>query len=296
MELSDAPAPVRYFERRPDDRLQITDRDLDALALLDELILMNTHHMRALFGDEFVRTRLKRLYHHGYIERVEAQRRVRLLKGGGSQAIVVSLTNKGARLLKDHGRLRHQARDWNERNRLLKPWSLPHPLAVADVAVSFDLAFHSYADHGLTRRADTIVLRPPGHATPLYPDLTHELIDHHGNRTILAHEIDRGTMPNTRTETSALQSLQWKFERYLAYARSGRLQDEFGTKALRVLTIVSGGETKKQNVAQTALAVCHGNGFDRFLIATIDDVRKDAMRSWINAAGEPRSLVSGIED
>ncbi len=54
----------------------------------------------------------------------------------------------------------------------------------------------------------------------IYPDLTHELIDHHGTRTILAHEIDRGTMPNTRTETSALQSLQWKFERYLAYARS----------------------------------------------------------------------------
>jgi len=50
-------------------------------------------------------TRRQRLYHHGYIERVEAQRRVRLLKGGGSQALVISLTNKGAKLLKAHGRL-----------------------------------------------------------------------------------------------------------------------------------------------------------------------------------------------
>ena len=273
--------------------MQITDRDLAALALLDELILMNTHQMRAMFGSEFVRGRLKRLYHHGYIDRVEAQRRVRLLKGGGSQALVVSLTNKGARLLKAHGLLVHERRNWNERNRLLKPWSLSHPLNVSEVAVAFDLSFRSLVGYDLSRMNDPISLRSPENDAPLIPDLTHELVEPSGARSILFKEIDCGTMPNTRDETSALQSLAWKFERYLAYARSGAAQSDLGTKALRVLTIVQGGEMKKRNVATTALSVCGGVGVDRFLVTTLDDVRAGSVadRIWINARGETRSLI-----
>ena len=284
---------TRYFKRRPTDPLNITDRDLDALALLDELILMNTHQMRARFGMEFVKVRLKRLYHHGYVERVEAQRRIRLLKGGGSQALVLSLTNKGARLLNEHDRLRHKKRDWNERNRLLKPWSLSHPLSVSDVAVAFDIAFDRVNDHELARRLDPKLIVAPGFDTPIIPDLVHELMTFDGRRSILCHEIDCGSMPNTRHDDSDLQSLAWKFERYLAYAKSGASERDFGTKSLRVLTIVSGGKEKKRNVAQTAKAVCDGVGVDRFLVATLEDVQKRSVLEpiWINAGGEVRSLL-----
>lgn len=253
---------------------------------------MNTHQMRARFGMEFVKVRLKRLYHHGYVERVEAQRRIRLLKGGGSQALVVSLTNKGARLLKEHDRLQHKKRDWNERNRLLKPWSLSHPLSVSDVAVAFDIAFDQISDQDLARRLNTKPIVVPSFSTPLIPDLVHELITPDGRRSIFCHEIDCGSMPNTRHDGSDLQSLAWKFERYLAYAKSGGVERDFGTKSLRILTIVSGGTEKKQNVAQTAKAVCGGVGVDRFLVATLEDVQKRSVLEpiWINADGERRHL------
>ena len=293
METQAAISPVRYFERRPNDRLHITDRDLDALALLDELILMNTHQMRVRFGTEFVKVRLKRLYHHGYVERVEAQRRIRLLKGGGSQALVLSLTNKGARLLKEHGRLVHEKRDWNERNRLLKPWSLSHPLCVSDVAMAFDQAFEQFPGHELVRRLDTKPIAAPGFDTPLIPDLVHELTMPNGRRSTLCHEVDCGTMPNTRHDGSDLQSLAWKFERYLAYAKSGAAENDFGTKSLRVLTIVNGGEEKKANVAQTALMICDGMGVDRFLVAKLGDIQKQSVMEpiWINAEGDKRDLI-----
>lgn len=293
MNTSTATSPVRYFERHAHGRLHITNRDLDALALLDELILMNTHQMRARFGMEFVKVRLKRLYHHGYVERVEAQRRIRLLKGGGSQALVLSLTNKGARLLKEHDRLQHKKRDWNERNRLLKPWSLSHPLSVSDVAVAFDMAFDRIPDHELARRLDTKPIAAPGFDTPLISDLVHELVTPDGRRSIFCHEIDCGSMPNTRHDGSDLQSLAWKFERYLAYVKSGAAERDFGTKSLRILTIVSGGEEKKRNVAQTAKAVCSGLGVDRFLVTTLENVQKQSVLKpiWINANGEVRSLL-----
>lgn len=283
----------RYFERRPNGTLVITERDLEALSLLDELRLMNSHHMRSVFGHEFARDRLKRLYHHGYVDRIDAQRRVRLLKGGGSEALVLALTNKGAKLLKQHDRLLHDRRDWSERNRLLKPSSLPHPLAVSEIAVAFERATKTNNRFSLTRLPYRPSLLAPGREAPLIPDLVHELAHDDGRKVVFFIEVDCGTEPNNRHQKSVLQSLRAKFEGYLAYTRSGLVELEFGTKACRVLTVVTGGEKKRENVARVAHEVCDGVGVDRFLVATLDDVRNGKVEdlTWINAGGESRTLL-----
>lgn len=283
---------ARYFERQPTGTLIITERDLEALSRLDELRLMNSHQLRSLFGKEFARDRLKRLYHHGYIDRVDAQRRVRLLKGGGSEPLILALTNKGAKLLRVHRRLLNDRRDWSERNRLLKPGSLAHPLAVSEVAVAFEKMAEASESFSLHRRPHRPSLLAPGREAPLIPDLVHELIYSDGHKVVLFIEVDCGTEPNRRHPKSALQSLRSKFEGYLAYTRSGLVELEFGTKACRILTVVTGGKRKVENVARVVHDLCGGVGVDRFLFATMNDLQSDQRDEpiWCNTEFEHRKL------
>lgn len=293
METTTCERRTRYFERQPIGALVITERDLEALSHLDELRLMNSHQLRSLFGNEFARDRLKRLYHHGYIDRVDAQRRVRLLKGGGSEPLVLALTNKGAKLLKAHGRLLNDRRDWSECNRLLKPSSLAHPLAVAEVAVAFEKMAEASDGFSLHRLPHRPSLLAPGREASLIPDLVHEIVYDDDRKVVFFVEVDCGTEPNSRHPKSALQSLRSKFEGYLAYARSGLVELRFSTKACRILTVVTGGEKKRDNVARVAGEACGGVGVDRFLVATMNDIQSDQHDEpiWRNAELEGRELL-----
>lgn len=289
----DARASV-FFDRAPHGGYKITARDLSVLARLERRRVMDSTHLLPLEGHHYTYVKFTRLYHHGYVERLDCYRRERLPKGGGSKPIPFAITNKTKKLLREKEiDLSAPTRDWAERNRLLKASSVPHFLATATVDTQYHLADRECPDVGLQEAAQSVSLLAPGRESAIVPDLTYIGERNGSGRFVLFNEIDMGTEPNDRHGASSLQSLRSKFAGYLAYTRSGLPQYEFGTKACRVLTIVASGKKKQENVAHTAFSVCGGVGVDRFLVATLDDIKNHGLLApvWINAAGEERGLA-----
>ena len=286
----------RRLERsRPEGELVLTERDLAILQSLHDNRFMHTRQLQALYGGRVFR-RLARLFDHGYVDRPRAQRIWRQREGGGSRPLVHALSTKGAQALCGLGLIRQTGRDWSERNRDLSPFSfaIPHELAVADVRVAFVRACRDRPGrqllHGekLASGRAARALEIPGRDHPLYPDWIAAVDAGSGEPCLFFVEVDRCTEPNTRRGSEELQSLQRKFEGYLAYARARRQREQFGIGNFRVLTITTGSETRVRNMAAAAHKASGGVGAGRFLSASFADLLVHdplATLPWVDSGG-----------
>lgn len=253
------------YRRSAFDNRKLTSRDIEILHAVYRHRLLHTEHVKALFGSDHVRKRLTFLNHNGYLDWPHAQR---ALHYDGMKHSIYGISDAGAALLAEtHG---IEGRDFSERNRALKPWSLPHTLLLADILVSLEMAVRRVRDRGdrSIRFLDpeTLALRggsrghDPGRISVpvregnttrtlrVIPDAIVGLALSDGSGSwekekMLFVEADRATEPNVRGR-GELSSIHRKILTYEAYAKAKGHVAQFGIDNFRVLFLTSAGEDR----------------------------------------------------
>ena len=192
-------------------------------------------------GQQIVR-RLQSLYQHGFLDRPRCQvDRYR----AGSQPMVYGIGNRGAKLLVDQCGVSRRKVDWMAKNHTVTRYFLEHTLAVADVAIAFELSCRKrpnievHADETDTKWK--VSLKQHGSAThfPVIPDKVFRIDfrDKPSSTIYVLLEVDRATMPVVR-QTFKQTSVYRKFVGYQQIWRE-KLHEKFGMKRIRVLTVTT---------------------------------------------------------
>jgi len=247
----------RRFVREEPEPFQLTNRDIALIRHVAGHRFVRSTHLSALCEAPHnkVCRRLAHLFHAGYLDRPRVQFEA-YRDGGGSEAMVYALGNRGAKLLTEHGI--DAGVDWKRKNDIAGRHFIQHTLAISDVRVALEQAirqrpgFELLSDEFLLQRAPEEtrrrerpwMLRPRVH----YRDTVHNLsveADHvfaigYPDRHFRAFlvECDRGTMPVDRASL-AQTSLKRKFLAYSAARRALLHERQFGWKAFRVLIVTT---------------------------------------------------------
>ena len=139
-------------------------------------------------------------------------------------------------------------------------------------------------------RADT---RGSSQRASLLPDLVFGLRFADGSRRCFMAEIDRGTMPVTRSNP-AQTSFEKKMRLYLAAHAAGHHQRHFGWKTFRALTVTTDqNRLRSMTSALSKTRVPNSPGATLFLFTTRADLaeRGPLARSWRDGAGRELSLA-----
>ena len=126
------------------------------------------------------------------------------------------------------------------------------------------------------------------------PDLVFRLQLMSGKQLNFMVEIDRGTMPISRSRFDQT-SFEKKMRAYLAAHAAKQHERQFGRKNFRVLTITTDHERiQSMKEALGALRVSHGIGASLFLFGTFDDLRTGDpfSHSWTDGIGRHVRLMS----
>lgn len=231
---------------------QITDRDLDILALVYMHRLASSDHMQALLpgSDQGILRRLQRLYHAKYLDRIRPQWR----EQPGSAKMIYAITNRGVRALLNAGLINQASRtDWNSQNKDLHDLSVRHQLLVSYVRSVLTLGCRRNPDVSLRfwyegrKLQDTIEVALENGYTqvPVAPDAYLGIEDAQG-RLHLFLEADRGTM--------TVKRFALKLKAYAAYYRAGRHTEKHGISHFRVLTVTSSRQ-RQANLIEAAKAI-----------------------------------------
>ena len=120
--------------------MRLTERDRRIIRLVQQFRFIRSSHVHSLISgsQQQLLRRLKRLYHHGFLERPRAQ--IDYYHQGGSRRMVYALRSTGAACLRRDldpgwGQIR-----WGEKNRAAGRVFLEHALLVSDVMVAIELA------------------------------------------------------------------------------------------------------------------------------------------------------------
>ena len=205
--------------RRP--TLALQDRDLELLRTAHEYRLISTPQYLRLFSTESrdgIYTRLQKLFHHGYLNR---------LGENPNAHLVYALGRRGAEILDVP--CPKEARD---------PY-IAHQLMIGDVRVALTLATKALGIEFAWRRfpADQPV-RPDGFAALRFPTLPEGR-----NRAFCFLEADRSTMPCQRFVAKLEAYENW-------YVRAGHTS-ALGIRSFRVLTV-----TRSDERLRSLLGVC----------------------------------------
>ena len=307
-------------ERRPRFRraseppaFRLTDDDVVIIRHLARHRFLRSTHIAALVGRSLDRTndRLKCLFHAGYIDRPRAQ--LDYYPTSGSAPIAYALADGGARLLMQRDGVAFANVEWSRKNREAGRPFIEHQLEGVDFLVALQLATRDRADiHFLSpketiaafpehARAERNPLRMPVklshrgamHEIGLVPDLVFGLRFSDGSRRCFMVEIDRGTMPVTRTDF-----LQTSFERkmrvYLAAYAAKQHERHFGWKNFRVLTITTDRHRMQSMMkALQQLRVAHSPGQSLFFFATRQELAtaNPLTHNWRDGSGKKAHLI-----
>jgi hypothetical protein len=301
----------RRFVRETPDHFQVTDRDVQLVRLVAEHRFLRSTHLSDLCQapHKKVCVRLARLFHAGYLDRPPAQFE-RYRDGGGSDALVYALGNRGVRLLAEQG-VDAADVDWKRKNDAAGRQFILHTLAISDVRVALQRAIQQRpglellsdsvllqrAPEETQRRERPWLLRPRVH----YRDAAREVSvepDHvfaigYPERHFRAFlvECDRGTMPVDRA--NLLQSSLKR--KILAYA-AARLQvlheRQLGWKAFRVLVVTTNPQ-RVETILATIRACTHEHDRALFLVADRMSLSGGDILShpWRDARGQTHTLI-----
>jgi hypothetical protein len=233
--------------------------------------------------------RLMRLYHAGYIDRPRAQ--LDRFPTAGSGRIVYALADRGVRLLRERDGLSFANLEWSRKNREAGRPFIEHQIEIAEFQVALARAVRERGDVQLLHPSDIIAAAPAATREVRNPFLIRAKVSHQGwtreigvvpdlvfglrfsdaSRRCFMVEIDRGTMPVTRTDLSQT-SFERKMRVYLAAYVAGQHQRQFGWKAFRVL-VVTCDEQRKNSIRNTACHLMTGEGRSLFLFSTLQDLQ-----------------------
>ena len=231
----------------------------------------------------------------------------------GSSPIAYALADRGARLLIQRDGVEFANVEWSRKNRKAGRPFIEHQLEIVDFSVALQLATGARRDVQFIHPNDIIAAFPEQtraarnplslrvklshqgavHEIGLVPDLAFGLQFPDGSRHSFMVEIDRGTMPITRSDF-----LQTSFERKMrAYltAHAGKQHEKhFGWKTFRVLTVTT-DQHRMQSMMEALrkLRIPHSPGASLFFFTTRDELRTSDPLTHEWQAGNGRAVRFG---
>jgi len=275
---------------------RLTDGDLAIVRVIARHRFVRSTQIAKLVGRSLDRTndRLSLLFHAGYIDRPRAQ--LDRFPTDGSSHMVYALADSGARLLKSYDGRPIRGLDLSRRNKsALRPF-IEHQLEIVDFHVAFQSAVIDRKDVALISPEDTIAAFPDATRNDknplklkakfsdngrmqdfgLIPDMVFGLRFPDGSRRCFMVEIDRGTMPITRSDNSET-SFALKMRAYLAIHAAGQHERRYGWKAFRVLTVTTDiSRARAMAEALQKFPVPRGPGASLFFFATREQLSTNA--------------------
>jgi hypothetical protein len=292
---------------------RLTEDDVLIIRQLAHHRFLRSTHVAALVGRSLDRTndRLLRLFHAGYIDRPRAQ--LDYYPTNGSSPMVYALADRGARLLIERDGIEFANVEWSRKNREAGRPFIEHQLEVMDFYVALQCAARDRADVRLMLPAEIIAAFPDQsfnaripvalrvkvshqgimHNIGVVPDLVFGLKFPDGSRRCFTVEIDRGTMPITRTNLFQT-SYERKMRAYLAAHSTRQHERHFGWKTFRVLTITTDHTRMRSMIeALRELHIPHSPGPALFFFATREEmVTGDPLTHvWRDGNGRDARLI-----
>lgn len=310
------PKPVRRprFQRaKQPPAFRLTEDDINLIRQLGRHRFLRSTHLAALAGRSLDRTndRLLRLFHAGYIDRPRAQ--LDYYPNRGSTPMVYALGDKGAKLLSERDGLSFSNLEWSRKNREAGRPFIEHQLEIMDFYVGLQIA--AAARDGVTIiHPDELVgtfpdqifsstnpfalqTRVNHHGTMLnvgiVPDLVFGLRFPDNSRRCFMVEIDRGTMPITRSNLMQT-SFDRKMRAYLSAYAARQHERHFGWKTFRVLTVTTDqNRIDSMREALADLRVPHSPGANLFFFAIRDQLHHSdpLLHDWKDGTGRNVSLI-----
>jgi len=279
----------------------MTPRVLKLLAHIAKHRLISSNDLAMLDGGspQNVKRELRTIWAHRYILRPVAQ--LKTVPITGPQPLVYGLSNRGARLLRDHGHLINTDIDWSENCHRAGVAFIDHAVARSRFMAAIEIAARGRPDIALME-APAIVMRAPektqrtryplkwaalvpdahGRQVPasVISDDAFALIFSDNTASYFLVEIDRGQMPvrrgsRSREEVTAGKRrlrtyYMHKLATYYHGWRQRRHVEQFGVDQLRVLTITT-SEARIETMLDALREITNGKGSELFLF--IDEER-----------------------
>lgn len=277
-------------------RFRLTERDRDIVLAVYEHRVLTTNQIETLFFasstgfkgevspkyNSRCRLRLQALYHAGYLQRDEQPQKMT----EGRKPLLYFLDVRGAELVAEVQDVPVGSLDWNPRAPRVSPFTLEHLLATNDVRVAAEvsarrhgLEITTWLDDSTLRRLETkeyVYLRIGDggeQKVAIVPDgyfvLEHGRVGQEGwvrhNQFL---ETDMGT---TTGMYAKYGKRDWarKVAAYLQYYRSGKYQERYGTRSMRVLTVT----TSERRLANLKGVTEKVGGKGRFWFTTFEKVQ-----------------------
>jgi Replication-relaxation len=303
--------------------LNITPRNLALLAYVAKHRLISSDDLARLDGGsaQNVKRELRRMWESGYILRPTAQTRTIAITG--PQPMVYGMSNKGARLLRDHGHLINLDSDFSENCRRAGITFIDHGVAQSRFMTAIEIAQRNRSDITLVDAAAIIACAPEktrrakhrlkwtaavpdgrGGEAPasLVSDDLFALMFGDGTASYFLVEIDRGQMPVRRHAGSRSEVVngkrrlrtyyKHKLASYYHGWRQRRHVEQFGIEQIRVLTVTT-SQKRIETMLDALSDVTKGKGSELFLFIDEERLRStnplDA--EWITGKGNLARLT-----
>jgi hypothetical protein len=237
---------------------RLIDDDVGIVRLLARYRFLRSTHIAALVGRSLDRTndRLLRLFHAGYVDRPRAQ--LDHYPTAGSAPMVYALADLGAHLLRERDHTQFTNVELSRRNREAGRPFIEHQLEIGDFQVALERAVRDRRDIRLIHSDELIAALPEqtrakrnpfamrvsvshngkGQEIGLIPDLVFGIRFPDGSRRCFMVEIDRATMPISRSDFRQT-SIERKMLAYLTAHTIKQHESQFGWKTFRVLTVTT---------------------------------------------------------
>jgi hypothetical protein len=294
----------------------LTPRVLGHLAHVARHRLIASDDLALLDGgsEQNAKRELRTLWAHGYLMRPAAQ--VQSTAITGPIPLVYGLTNKGARLLSEHGHHLNTEIDWSENTRRSGVAFIDHSVARSRFMAALTVGTRTRSNISLIDATDIIAAAPdrtrkakqPLKWTSSIPAEGRRMVESSviaddlfalrfddGTESYFLVEIDRGQMPVRRSKNTVefvegkrriRTHYKHKLEVYWQGWRNNRHVEQFGVKQLRILTVTT-SQKRIDTMLDALCEVTGGKGSELFLFIEESSLRKknplDA--AWITGKG-----------
>jgi len=224
--------------------------------------------------------------------------------------MVYAIADRGARLLCERNGLCCGTGEWSRKNREAGRPFIEHQIEIVNFQVALQCAVAQRSNVRILQMKDMIAAsRQPSQASrdpfalraklshrgtmreiSVVPDVVFGLELSDASRRYFMVEIDRGTMPITRSRFDQT-SFEKKMRGYLAAHAAKQHERQFGWENFRVLTVTTDRQRmRSMKEALRGLRAPRGLGASLFLFGTFDDLRTGdpLAREWSD--GDSRAV------
>jgi hypothetical protein len=306
----------------------IKDGDLDLFELLDEYRAMRSHDLADFLGRSIKKMdeRLRKLYDHGYVDRIQDP--LNYYPGNGSTPHIIVNDNKASRALelyrdipfKNWRHLNRNLRQYPEgdEKRLRRTVNLSHQLLVPAAMAAFVRACRTHGYH-LVPTHELLLESPPEtqqdkrpfawtasvihqgqlDVAPVEPDkvfgIHYPLLSQDHNRLFFFLEVDRGT-ESLYKQDLAQSSIYRKVLAYIATRHDKIDTERFHWHSFVVLFIVPDDKrvaAMQRMMRERELVFQPDYQATMFLFQTELCLQRgtDILEGWVNAENKPISLI-----